>query len=291
MTGMAKPPLRQLPKLRYTATKTEEFCDQLSQSLNFHFPPSSLPDADACCATAVQECILSAATTCFGHFKPRSSHTHHHKPWFDDECKALRKQLSALPLTDPERASLSVRYKQLVKRKRRLHDQCMQQQLCTWAKSNPRKFWCRYKRREPSHGSISAEGWREAFQALFGPDVGGHGEGAGAGAPPQASVGPTEPGGVIGMNTPSSCPLDEQLNAPITAEEVQCAFKRLKRHKAAGSDGIKTEYLLDAEDLLLEPLVCAFNQMLYSGVPEGWCEGVIHPIFKSGDADDPANYI
>ena len=62
------------------------------------------------------------------------------------------------------------------------------------------------------------------------------------------------------------------------------------RQKAAGPDAIARECLLDAEDLLLEPLVCAFNQMLCSGVPEGWCEGVIHPISQSGDADDPANY-
>ena len=54
-------------------------------------------------------------------------------------------------------------------------------------------------------------------------------------------------------------------------------------------DGIKAEYLIDAEDFLLEPLTVSFNQMLICGVPQSWCSGVIHPIFKSGDANDPSN--
>ena len=84
--------------------------------------------------------------------------------------------------------------------------------------------------------------------------------------------------------------LDEQLNAPVTVNDVQAAFRKLKRHKAAGLDGIKAEFLLDAEDLLLQPLTCTFNQMLHQGVPDSWCKGVIHPIFKSGDENDPSNY-
>lgn len=30
--------------------------------------------------------------------------------------------------------------------------------------------------------------------------------------------------------------------------------------------------------------------MLHSGVHESWCEDVIHSVFKSGDADDLADY-
>jgi len=37
----------------------------------------------------------------------------------------------------------------------------------------------------------------------------------------------------------------EQLNVDITLVEVQQAFKKLKRHKAASIDGIKPEFLLD----------------------------------------------
>ena len=80
------------------------------------------------------------------------------------------------------------------------------------------------------------------------------------------------------------------MNADITCEEVYAALKRLKRNKAAGVDGIKAEFILDAADLLLTPLVMTFNQVLQRGVPASWCVGVVHPIFKAGDRDDPGNY-
>jgi len=38
----------------------------------------------------------------------------------------------------------------------------------------------------------------------------------------------------------------EQLNVDITLVEVQQAFKKRKQHKAAGINGIKPEFLLDA---------------------------------------------
>ena len=82
----------------------------------------------------------------------------------------------------------------------------------------------------------------------------------------------------------------DQLNADIMHEEVEAALKRLKRNKAAGVDGIKAEFILDAADLLVTPLVLTFNQILDMGVPPSWCIGLIHPIYKAGDRDDPGNY-
>ena len=77
-------------------------------------------------------------------------------------------------------------------------------------------------------------------------------------------------------------------------EEVEAALKRLKRNKAAGVDGIKAEFILDAADLLVTPLVLTFNQILDKGVcPSGggsWCIGLIHLTYKAGDRDDPGNY-
>ena len=82
----------------------------------------------------------------------------------------------------------------------------------------------------------------------------------------------------------------ERINANVQTQEVQAAFKRLRRRKAAGTDGIKAEPLLDAYDLLLQPMADAFSHLLHNGVPAAWCQGVIHPIFKAGARDDPSNY-
>ena len=88
----------------------------------------------------------------------------------------------------------------------------------------------------------------------------------------------------------SPAPSSDQLNADITREEVQAALKRLKRNKAAGVDGIKAEFILDAADLLRTPLVLTSSQILDKGVPPSWCIGLIHPIYKAGDRDDPGNH-
>ena len=85
-------------------------------------------------------------------------------------------------------------------------------------------------------------------------------------------------------------PAIDFLNAEITHEDVIAALKRLKRNKAAGVDGIRAEFILDASEVLLDPLVQTFNQVLSSGVPSAWCTGLIHPISKAGDPDDPGNY-
>ena len=50
------------------------------------------------------------------------------------------------------------------------------------------------------------------------------------------------------------------------------------------------EFILDTASILLTPLVMTFSQILEKGVPPSWCIGLIHPIFKAGDKDDPVNY-
>ena len=62
------------------------------------------------------------------------------------------------------------------------------------------------------------------------------------------------------------------------------------RMLAAGVDGIKADFILDSADLLVTPLVLTFNQILDKGDPPSWCIGLIHPIYKAGDRDDPGNY-
>ncbi len=64
----------------------------------------------------------------------------------------------------------------------------------------------------------------------------------------------------------------------------------MKRNKAAGVDGIRAEHILDASEVLLNPLVQTFNQLLNKGVPPAWCTGQIHPIFKAGVPEDAGDY-
>jgi hypothetical protein len=80
------------------------------------------------------------------------------------------------------------------------------------------------------------------------------------------------------------------LNVDITLVEVQQAFKKLKRHKGVGIDGIKPEFLLDAATTLQQPLLIAFNKILREGYCESLSIGVIHTLYKGGDCSQFDNY-
>ncbi len=82
----------------------------------------------------------------------------------------------------------------------------------------------------------------------------------------------------------------EQLNVDITLVEVQQAFKKLKRHKATGIDGIKLKFLLDAAVALQQPLLIAFNKTLREGYCESLSVGIIHALYKGGDCSQFDNY-
>ncbi len=82
----------------------------------------------------------------------------------------------------------------------------------------------------------------------------------------------------------------EQLNVDITLLDVQQAFKKLKRHKAACIDGIKPKFLLDAAIALQQPLLIAFNKILREGYYESLSVGIIHALYKGGDYSQFDNY-
>ncbi len=82
----------------------------------------------------------------------------------------------------------------------------------------------------------------------------------------------------------------EQLHVDITLIEVQQAFKKLKRQKAASIDGIKPEFLLNAVVVLQHPLLIVFNKILREGYCESLSVGIIHALYKGGYCSQFDNY-
>ena len=84
----------------------------------------------------------------------------------------------------------------------------------------------------------------------------------------------------------------EELNLPITQQEVLSAIKRLSKNKSVSpSDNLLNEYLIESSDILSGHLTDMFNIIFNSGhFPTSWSKGYIVPIFKKGDKYDTNNY-
>ena len=83
----------------------------------------------------------------------------------------------------------------------------------------------------------------------------------------------------------------EELDKHISESEVLKAIHSLKRGKSPGFDGILGDFFIDAKDVMVPYLVIIYNKIYESGVyPESWCKGLIVPIHKRGDRNDPNNY-
>ncbi len=139
-------------------------------------------------------------------------------------------------------------------------------------KVNAPLFWKKYQPRAPIMDKISATTLLEGFRALVGQS-----------SPPlqlrdDHSAQVTE------------SPPSHTLNVDITLTELLQALKKLHMNKAAGLDGMKTEFILDAGELLHMPLLTMFNCFLAEGFLETLSTGVVHALFKGGDAFKFDNY-
>ena len=87
-------------------------------------------------------------------------------------------------------------------------------------------------------------------------------------------------------------PEKDEINMPISENEIQRAVKELKRNKSPGFDQILNEHIRITLDCMLPTYVKLFNIILDKAfIPESWLVGEILPIFKNkGDIKNAENY-
>jgi hypothetical protein len=86
-------------------------------------------------------------------------------------------------------------------------------------------------------------------------------------------------------------PINNLLDEPISEYEIINAARKLKNNKSTYSDKIRNEMLKKKVQTYCYKYKKLFNLILETGsFPDQWCEGLIMPIFKSGDKTNPNNY-
>jgi hypothetical protein len=189
------------------------------------------------------------------------------KPWFDKDCRALKRlALSRIGTDDYKTARRN--YKSTIKDKRNAHElkefeqKIKNSRTKPWVMLPPRKKSCVPK--------VDMRTFEEFYGQLY----------------VSKEEPPTEDTGEY-----SSDGGEEWYNEHMTNEEVQRNLNRSKRGKAVGPDSLATEILKDNE--LLIPLITRlFNRAFSTGlIPERWRISLVKPLFKGkGSPEDANNY-
>ena len=235
------------------------------------------------------------------------------KPWFDSNCrmakreanKALRKYRRTRSHSNKFKqaeaytvySQLKSSYEKVKKDKRKEYKSQMCSNLVQ-KRHDENRFWSLMKKLKPKDNknvSIKIETWKNHFSALLGANVTN-----------QQSTNQTEENIMvddipnINENINDNGNDDEHidygydlddLDHEISEAEVKAAIKNLKNNKAAGLDGVSSEFLKSADDIIVPFLTKLFNKMFDTGYfPEKWCQSVIMPLHKKGDHNNPDNY-
>lgn len=138
--------------------------------------------------------------------------------------------------------------------------------------ADPRKYWCIINdNKQNAETKASLEDFYDFFKAINAINE--------------------EENIIINSETNLSANNDD-INMPITDQEISEAVRRLKNNKAPGYDEIVNEQIKHSINMMLPIYNKLFNLVFNTGiVPEAWTIGMIKPIYKNkGDPKQPENY-
>ena len=83
----------------------------------------------------------------------------------------------------------------------------------------------------------------------------------------------------------------EELNVPISMEEIKKGVRQLRNGASAGPDLFLNEFLISGTNGLITYIHNLFNKIFEIGYfLERWAKGHIIPIFKKGYKNEASNY-
>jgi len=202
------------------------------------------------------------------------------KPWFNTECKELRKDYNRTKNAVKKRVILpdllkskALAYKKSIRKAKRDYNLKIHEQLRKLKSSKPKDFWslvsCKNKTTNPL--KIGIEALYEHFKTLSQSDTNSDSE--------------------LDLSQDLQEPPPE-LESPIQISEIINHIAKLKNNKASGIDAILNEFIKNSPKEVLELITRLFNLVLdTSYVPTDWTIGLIRPLYKGkGSPNDSDNY-
>ena len=210
----------------------------------------------------------------------------HKKPWFNDECRRLRIQYRRAK--NHKRRVNNVENFQFLHNASKDYKKCINKHLNEYKKdfikklrslknSDPKAYWNLLNKSSGCSSNIAQKVSLDTFAEHF----------------RKLNTIPTENSDMIPEVDPAKVSeYNLELNAEITEQEVLMSLNKMKLNKACASDLILNEFLKFSKTKMLLAFTKLFNLVFTSGIiPDGWSQGIIHPIYKNkGDKTSPDNY-
>ena len=201
--------------------------------------------------------------------------------WYDKECRDAKinakKKLRAFrknKLTEDRLEYVKERklYKKIIKDKKKQYRQTQCAKLAASTKDSS-AFWSEVRKLlsvKRTTDNININVWFDHFEQLFEQE---------------------DDNDINNFGETNDLDSNHMLNSRISEEEVKLAVKNLKSGKSGGLDGILSEMLKAGSLVAIPFLTQLFNTIFDKGqYPSQWANGIIIPIYKKGDPENPNNY-
>ena len=203
--------------------------------------------------------------------------------WWDNECQRLKSNkfslLRKFRFTNSEvdfntYKTAKNRFKNVCRFKRLKLEKSKRKELLN-ASKNPKQYWRLIKqncnKKSDLSDQISPHDWLDYFKGLF------------------TSVEENQHENVLrNIVQNHEC---EDLETPITEQEIINSTKSIHANRSPGPDGICIEMLKENLTSILPYLTSLFNDIFNSGIyPADWGKSIICPIYKNGSKTSPENY-
>ena len=225
--------------------------------------------------------------------KSHTKQSNSNKPWFSEDLELMRvnlKKTGQALLSDCNNNFLRQKffkmkkiYKSAVITKKRQFKQNLYDKLETMSNENPKEYWQIFEKLQNYQGNndntdspIDDKEWIDHYVKLLGPKV------------YDKNILNKIELEITRLLEQNEC---QELNQPITTEEIYNACKGLKKNKAVGIDQITNEMIGCALPFLYFALKRLFNSIMWvQYYPKTWKTGIIINLFKSGDIYNADNY-
>ena len=216
--------------------------------------------------------------------KNRNSHnSFKQSEWFNSDCRTAKREFKTarnLFIRDKNDANRKrfvktrTKYNRVKRQAKNKFKRTEGYTVSELAKSHPKKFWKsikkRYKKKSSQSDTLSAQDFLNHFKEIYG-------------GPDEQSQQDEQPN--LGNNE------DQELDVEITISELKEAVFSQKNGKSCGLDNLCAEIFKNSFDIISPFLLILFNRLFANGeYPKAWGEGIIVPIFKSGNTHDTTNY-